>query len=804
MFYNYLKVAFRNLARYKGYSLINIAGLAIGIAGCLLISLWVRDELSYDRYHSSSDRIYRVIIDRSANEIEGRMASTSPLLAGKLALDFPEVLAATRIHESGFPVFQYGDRIFSEEGGLTVDHSFFQIFDGIQFIAGDPATALTKPNTLVLTESLAKKYFDDMDPVGKTIVMDRSESYEVVAIVRDMPANSHLHFDFLDPAVGTRLDRITSWTSMIPRTYVLLDQGADAAQLEAKLATIVQQHVMPRLEQITGVTLEQFQASGQYYNFKLQPLESIHLYSNIEDEFERNGSITMVYMFAAIALIILLLACVNFVNLSTARSAGRAKEVGLRKVVGSTNRQVKAQFLTESILLSGFAVLLAALLVELLLPTYNQLSGKSLEMSLLFRWFLIPGLATLAVAVGLAAGAYPAFMMARFQPAKVLKGNFLLGGARSSVRNILVVFQFAVSVALIVGAITVSRQMDYIQTQNLGFDGDQVLVVRKTDDIGESIRAFKDRVAQLPGVKNTSCSSALIGSDFPIYSMYASGPSGPEPHTIYNYRVDEDFLATYGLKLKQGRFFQKTKGTDAFAVVINETTAQALSVDDPLSAIFTYPNDSQEYHVVGVVEDFHFHTLHQTIKPLVLVPYTGEYMGRNMSIRFDTPDVPGLIGRVEEIWHEYAGQQQFEYAFFDQTYDSRYRTEMRTGQIFGLFSSLAILIACLGLFGLTAYIAEKRSKEIGIRKILGASVINIVSIMSGDFFKLVLIGGVIATPIAWYVFNGWLENFAYRIDLGITTFVMAGGLVLLIALLTVSYQAIKAATSNPVDAIRYE
>jgi len=807
MFKNYVKIALRNFLKHKGFSFISIFGLAIGVACCLLIVLFVLDEISYDQHHKKADQIYRVGIRGFVNNTLFHGVVTCSPMAQTLVNEFPEVTAATRLRNFGFPVFRYEDKVFSEEKVFWVDQSFFDVFT-ISFIKGDPKTALAQPNTIVLTRSMALKYFGDEDPIGKSLNADKQRDYLVTGVVEDVPHNSHFHYDFLASLVTYDDSRSPIWVSNNYYTYFVLQEGASPEALEAKLAELVKKYVGPQIQAAVGITLEQFFASGGEWGYFIQPLTGIHLHSHLDFELEPNGDIAYVYIFSIIALGILLIACINFVNLATARGANRAREVGIRKTVGSNRGQLIQQFLSETTIMSFFAVLLALLAVQFLLPFFNNITGKELAVPYLQNVFTIPFLLGLVLFIGMLAGTYPAFFLASFDPVVVLKTEMSGRSKKSNMRNVLVVFQFTVSIVLIVGTVIVSQQLRYIQNRNLGFNKEQVVVVKKTDDIGNQVPAFRQELLKSPNVINATNTNNLIGNEFGNSAYKLAGATGEETHLLWTYVTDPYFVETYQVKMATGRYYEEGRQTDQQSAVINEAAVKDLGLTDPLGkqivAIAPTPDQSLTFTIIGVMKNFHFKSLHYKIAPLIVHLFGPEGRGRYVSVRVRSENIRETIAFLENTWRKFASNQAFEYEFFDDHFAKIYQAEERTGQIFFSFSLLAIIIASLGLFGLATFVAEQRTKEIGIRKVLGATETGIVFLLSKQFTKWVVLSNLFAWPVAYYFMQKWLQRFAYQASISVWSFLLAFIVVLFLALLTVSYQTVKAAKSNPVELLRYE
>lgn len=808
MLKNYITTAFRNLIKHKTYSLINISGLAIGVMAFILIMLYVRDELSYDRYFPNADQIYRVTTHGVLQGGEFNMA-VSPAPVGAAFVDeIPGVLKSTRVRNFGFPVIRNADLAFSEELWFTVDSSFFDVF-GIELIQGDTRTALTQPNTVVLTQSTAKRYFGDEDPMGKSLSSDQQRDYLVTGIVEDPPHNTHFHYDFLASLMsypGPANDPV--WVSNNFYTYLVLEPNTTPEQVVDQFPGMVLKYAGPQIEQFMGVSWDQLTQQGAEYGFNLQPVPDIHLNSHFEYEVEPNGNLTYVRIFSIIAIFILILACINFMNLATARSAKRAREVGVRKTLGSTRGQLIQQFLTEAILLTLISFILAIVLVELLLPLYSDLVGIRLLLGLFSEALILPSLVMMVLLVGTISGSYPAFFLASFNPVKVLKGSAQAKNSNSWLRSGLVIFQFTISITLFTGTMVVYNQLNYIQNKELGYDKTNVVIVEKTDDIGRHINAFKEDLLQDRRILTVSNSTSLIGHNTNNNVHQVQGEPAENALLLSSFVTDDQYSEAYSIEMAQGRFFSLDRPADSMCVVINETAAENLNIGDPIGRSLLRgggPNgEMAAFEIIGIMKDFHFESMHNPIRPIVIYPFRGNGFGRYTAVRIPEEDMAGTLGYIEEIWKKYAVDQAFEYTFLDDDFNQLYVAEERTKQIATIFSILAIFIASLGLFGLASFIIEQRTKEIGIRKVLGASVLNIYSLLSVDILKLIVIATILSWPISYMTMRRWLENFAYQIDFSHLTFLLAGLLAFIIAIATVTTQAMKAANSNPIKALKYE
>ncbi len=807
MLKNYIKTAIRNLLKRKGYSLVNIVGLAIGMASCLLILMFVNDELSYDAYNEKADRIYRVAASFLYGGRSFDIAVAPPPMAQVLLDEFPEVENAVRFRQQGRYIFRYGDNTFKETRISYADPSFFDIFS-IPLLKGDPNTALDDPNTLILSRNTAQKYFGDEDPVGKTLRLNDQTDYMVMGVFEEIPGNSHFHFDVLISMTSHEESKSPFWMSQNFQTYILLREGADPASVEAKFPDMLIKYMGPQIETFMGKSMEKLAEENELKaEFYLQPLRDIHLHSDLIAEMEATSDIKYVYIFTAIALFILIIASINYMNLSTARSAGRAREVGIRKVLGSFRTQLMRQFLIESMMLCLISLVIALGLVRLALPFFNGLSGKVLSMSALGSPSMIGVLILVTIFVGILAGSYSAFLLSAFQPVHVLKGQVKSGAKTGWLRSGLVVFQFAASIILIIGTFVVFGQLHYIQNKKLGYDKEQVIIMNNTYLLGDQAETFKNQMLAYPQIVSASVSGYLpVPSNDNNSSVMPEGERDSKKATsMQNWIVDYDYITTLGMRIVAGRDFSREYSTDTKATIINQAAAKQFDWAQPvgkrIGRFISNEGDMELYEVIGVVEDFHFETLKETIGPLVM--FLGNSNG-NISFRVETEDIAGTIGLLQKEWKKFLPYQPFEYSFLDERFADMYQTEQRIGRIFGVFAGFAIFIGCLGLFALAAFTAEQRTKEIGIRKVLGATAPNIIRLLTREFVLLIAVANVIAWPVAFLVMKGWLKDFSYRIPLNVWVFAGAGLLTLCIALLTVSYQAIRAALSDPADSLRYE
>jgi putative ABC transport system permease protein len=815
MIKNYFVTALRTIKKQKVFTFINVLGLAIGMAACLLALLYIRDELSYDTYNIKADRIHRVAARVVQQGQEFNISGACAPLARHLIDNYPEVEDAVRMRQGDGIRVKAGEASFRETKVVYSEPSFFNIFT-IPLLQGDPETALAARRSLVLSRTTAAKYFGKADPVGKTVLIDGAEEWAVTGVFEDIPRTSHFHFDVIRSFASLEVEKDPlegSWMSFNYQTYILFREGASARDLAGKLDSVIMSRLAPEVKQMMGISVEDFlKRSGMQIENRLQPLRDIHLRAGDGmSEFEANGDIKSLALFSAVSLFILLLAAVNFVNLATARSSGRAKEVGVRKVLGSLRRDLVGQFLLESLVFSLIALFFAVLLVRLALPVFNQLSGKSMEASLLAT----PGMAAAALGlvllIALLAGAYPAFFIAAFRPAPILKGEqrAIFGGGL--LRRALVVFQFAVSAVLIVGTLVVFRQLRYIQSEKVGFNRDQVLVMDNVGLLGAKAEAFKEEMLAHPRVVKASLSSYLpVPSARNVIIVAAENdPDGRNAPPVAFWTVDHDYIETLEMNLVAGRNFSRELATDAEAVILNEAAVRKFQFDAPLGkrvVHYDFGPDRQGFvqkalSVVGVVQDFNFESLRKAVDPLVL--RLGSSPGK-LILRIRAGDLEETIDALRRKWAAFAPAEPFEYFFLDDRFNRMYESELRTGRVLRSFAGLAVLIGCLGLFGLAAFSAAKRTREIGIHKVFGATVPDVLKLLVREYVLLIVAANVVAWPIAFLMMSAWLRDFAYRTGVGWAGFVGTGLATLVLAVLTVGFQAVKAASASPAETLKYE
>lgn len=804
MLSNYLKIAFRNLIKQKIYSVINIIGLSVGAAASLIIFLYVPAELSYDKFIPGYENIYRVVEDRIYPDHLSHFAMIPGGFSTIFPEEIPEVEKSTRL--IGFPNFaqvaRYEDNIFSEHYFFSADSNFFEVFP-FKFLEGSSNQALRDPNTIVLTESTAKKYFGESDAIGKTIKLNNIDQ-AVVAVIEDVPENSHMKFDALTPSLGVQFLAEPNFYIAGTFTYVKLHEGASANSMNTKLPGLVEKYAAGQIERDLGIPYDKYIEAGNGYRYFLQPLADIYLTSHRSNEIKINGSKTTVTVLSFISVLILVIAGINFVNLATARSAERAKEVGVRKVLGSRKKQLVTQFLSESLLISVVAILIAIALIQFSLGYFNGLSTLPLELGFSTNPTLVLALLGVTLALGLIAGLYPAFYISAMRPVQVLKGKLISSSKGRWLRNGLVVFQFTISIVLISATLITYDQLNFVREKSMGFEKENLLVINH-NSIDEQSAALQEEIKKVPGVVNVGSGNSTPGGYF--FGLSFRQPGTSEIFTPKGMTADDNFTSTLNVNIVEGRSFSD-QFNDSLSLIVNKKAVEAMNLTNPIGTVLINnadPNTPVSYTIVGVVEDFHFESLHTEITPLFIMSTEGQMNFQSVLIaRLSTEDATGTIASIESTWKTVIPEEPFIYYFIDNQLASLYSSEQSSSKLLTTFSMIAIVIACVGLFGLAAFTASQRTKEIGVRKVLGATVISIVKMISGDFAKLVMIAFLIGTPIAWFAMKQWLQSFAYRISLSIDTFLLAGGIVLLFTLTTISYQAIRAATANPVNSLKDE
>jgi len=807
MYKNYFTIAWRTLLKNKGYSAINIIGLAVGLSACLLIGLYVQHELSYDRFHKKASRIFRVDMELKFGDNRLELATANPLLGETAKDEIQEVEQSTRLRWYGSFLVKKGNENIREGNVGWADSTLFDVFT-LPLIAGNPKTALNEPNSIVITESVARKYFDRTDVLGETLTINNTESRKITGVIEDLPSNMHFQFTSFVPLVEDENALEATWAgSQNWNTYLLLKENANVGEVVPLVNNMIGRHMEPELKSIVGKTLDEFVSEGNYFKASLTPLPDIHLQPDRIGELYGSGNIQYVYIFSAIAGCILLIAIINFMNLATARSAKRAREVGMRKVMGSMKSALVGQFITESLLTCAAAMLFAIMMAVAIFPFFNELTGKDLDAGILATPPIVAALIVLTLVVGVLSGFYPGFYLSAFQPVKVLKGTYS-GGKRSVFRSVLVVFQFAASVLLIAATLIVYRQLQYIQHKDVGYHREQMLIVNNTDKLKNRRDAFKTSLLQIPGVQRVTVTGFLPVNYYRNNNSFFTSRAMDikDMISVQKWTIDEDYLETMGMELLEGRNFSKDIASDTASLILNESAAKFLGSRDilekrPYRLEDENTNRLKEFRVIGIVKDFNFSSLRQPVKPLV---FTFGSDDGCLTARLGPSDFMGTLAAIEDTWKTIVPDLPFEYSFMDADFDQLYKGEKQSGKLITYFASLSILISCLGLFGLATFMAEQRTKEIGIRKVMGASVPGITALLSKDFLKLVLIAVALAIPAAWYFTDQWLQAFAYHIPLEWWVFAVASVMALIIALMTVSVQAIKAAVQNPVNSLRSE
>ncbi|NBB19898.1 FtsX-like permease family protein [Runella sp. CRIBMP] len=796
MLKNYFKIAVRSLLKDKGYTALNILGLTIGLTFSLFLVFYITDELSYDRYHEKADRIYRVGAAIKEPERADKVAVTQFPLGPTLKKEFPEVEHAVRFVRNGDKtLFKKGDTQFFEEKVFYADSNVFDVFT-YKFIAGDAKRALIAPNSLVLTRSAAEKYFQTTDNVVGKSLQGKKDTYNITAIIEDVPKNSHLRFNALISASSLGKDFGNNWGNFGFYTYALLTKNSDYKSFEKKLIPMYQKYMASI-----------FSPYNVKINYVVQPIVDIHLRSDLNNEPEELGSMSYIYTFSAVALFMILIACINYMNLTTARSARRAKEIGIRKVSGSLQRHLIAQFLTESTVITLASLVLSLLLIAILLPVFNDISGKTFTFGTIFQPITLISILTIVVVVGLVGGSYPAFYLAKFNPLVVLKGNLAKASSNAPLRQTLVVLQFTISMVMLISTWVVYDQLNFMKNKDLGYSKDQVLVINMPPinrDGRNEIKLMKSEFLKNPKVLSASSSWYTPNSNGQSFNlMEIEGKTGFVNLGVEVYGVDPHYLQTLGIQLSKGRNFTELDRADSLRrMIVNEALIKKMGWTDALGKKIRFAGDTANLaEVVGVFKDFHQKSLYNPIEPLILV-----YRENNGSVqaKISPNDIPSTLAHLEKSYKKVFPQHSFQYNFLDQDFQSQFAADQKRGTIFTAFSSLTVLIACLGLLGLVAFTTEQRRKEISVRKVMGAETGHIVTLISKGFLYLVGVSCLIAFPIAWYFMNQWLEPFPYKTNISPITFLLSAGLVLLITLLTVSFHTVKAALMNPVKSLKAE
>jgi putative ABC transport system permease protein len=794
------------MRKHSGHFILNITGLTIGITSFLLIATYVLNELSYDRFHRNYENIYRIKVKGMMAGSTIDQAITAAPMAQALLNDYPEIEHAVRINGSGDRLVKYGDITFNEDGVLFADSSFFSVFD-FKLLRGDPKSALSNPRSMILTEKSANKYFGNEDPLGKRISLEADTNlYTVTGVIQNIPSNSHFNFDMMGSLNSLGDSRSNFWLNHNYYTYIVLRKGVSKNDLEAKLHDVVVKYVGPDIKKFVGITLEDFQKSGSQFDYELEPLKDIYLKGAQQYSLEPSGSLSNVYIFAVIAILILVIAIINYINLATAKAAGRAKEVGIRKVSGSDTSGLLLQFIGESLIIVTIATIIASLFLLLLTGYFNQHIGKEISVKLFSGYEGFLGLIALILIVGISAGSYPAFVLASFNPVEVLKGTLNPGSISKTLRGILVVFQFTVSITIIICAFVVHSQLKFMTTSDIGINKDNLLIIRRSDALDRQIDTFKEQVRKLPGVENAANSEAIPGTHFNNNAFFLDNDPAKTTYLVNQTYVSYDFAEVLGIKLAEGRYFSKEYGTDTLAILINETAVKYLGLTDPVGKYILQPRGPGEFRklkILGVMKDFNIESMHNKITPVCFIFMPGNY-GGYLCIRLTGKDTQAAIRSIENIWKDFSNRQPFQYSFFADDYNRLYETDFKTGRIFILFSVLAIFIACLGLIGLITFMTSIRTREVGIRKTYGATRSTIISLLSNEVLILILVSSLVAYPVAWFGIRIWLEGFAEKISVNPLIYIFASLLALAIGWISIIYQALKAAAYNPAEALRYK
>ena len=808
MLKNFFINVFRNMRKQRGYIFLNVGGLAIGLTSFLFITLYVIHELSYDRFHRNYENIYRLkVVGRLAGGVLDQAVTAAPVAKAMLN-DYPEVLAATRAIKMGAWLVRFGENKFNEDGVLFVDSTFLNVLD-FKLMKGDARTALVRPRSMVLTEKYAKKYFGKQDPMGQRIIVEADTIlYTVTGIVQNVPDNSHIKFDML-ASLSSFPGQANNdqWVSNNFYTYIVAKDGTNSAALEKKLQGMVTKYVGPQIQEILGYSIDDFRKAGNDYGYALEPLKDLHLKGAPQYNPEPLGSLTTVYIFAVIAFLILIVAIINYVNLATAKSAGRAKEVGVKKVAGAYKSGLVTQFLGESVLIVTIAAILSIILVYALTPSFNQLIGKSLTIGIFGNITGIISLILLILIVGVSAGFYPAFVLASYNPVEVLKGTLSPGSMSKKLRGLLVVFQFTVSIVIIIGSIIVYNQLNYMTKKDLGFKKENLIIIRRPDAFFRQLESFRDQLLQIPGVEKVGYSRQVPGTDFNNNAFFNDEDPEKKTYLLQEAFVSFDFPQALGVQLLEGRFFSREYSTDSSAVLINEAAVKSLGLKDPVGKFILQPRGPQQFKkfkIIGIMKNFNITSMHKAIDPVCFAIMDGGGGDQFATIRLTGNNVNATIKAIEAKWQNFSAQQPFQYDFFTDTWNHLYASEMKTGKIFILFSVLAIFIACLGLIGLVTYITNKRTREIGIRKTYGASIQIVLGLLSKEVVSLILIASLLAYPIAFFGSKYWLEGFASRVRVSPFIYIFATLIVLAIGWLSISYQTVKAASNNPANALRIQ
>ncbi len=808
MFFNYLKTSLRSLLRYKGYSFINILGMTLGLASSILIMLFVLDELSFDKFHKDSDRLYRISVSGKIQGPEIHAAVSCVPIGPALVKELPGVEQYTRLFPfGGDPLVRYEDKSFVEDGFVYADSTFFDVFT-VRFLAGNAGKTLNRPNTLVITRSIAMKYFGSTDVIGKSLqVFDPPQQFSIDGVIEDYPASSHLKFTMLASFMTHPISKNIIWVSNNVYTYIKIAKNTKASVIESGMVAIVEKYVGPQLKQFLGIDLSQMRAAGNRYGYVMTPVTDIHLKSDLDFEFRPNGSISTVYIFSLIAIFLIVIASINFMNMATAKASSRAREVGIRKVVGSQRSQLVGQFLTESSILTLVSFLLAILIAFIALPYLNNIADKNLSIDLINWGLFVPGMILLFLFISVISGSYPSFYLAGFNPVSVLKGKLQMGIRGGWLRKSLVVLQFFITIGLIICTLIISKQNNYLLNKNLNFDKNNVIVVNRAYSLGGQTDAFMDRIRAIPGVTEASVTSMVPGGRSSGNTVFRrEGDSKDNFQALNIMGTDQDFQKTMKIEMVQGRYFSRDFSSDSSAIVINESAAKQLQWDNAVNKILYQVAANQKggdlpMNVIGVIKNYNYESLHQEVKPLIIVM---QKAGVNSIIRYSGASRSEVLSKIHSVWNEVVPNQPFSFTFLEDLLYDNYQKERQMGKIFTIFSVLAIVIACLGLLGLASFTIEKRRKEISIRKCLGAAPVTIMELLLKETIILVLLATFLASPLSWYYMKMWLQNFSYHISIDLGIFIISTLIALFIALITILMHVYNASVRNPVDALKMD
>lgn len=805
---NFIIGIFRGILRDKIYLVLNVLGLALGIGGSILLLLYVRYELSYDDFHNNSERIYRI---NCYAKLEGRELSasvTAPPQARAFMEEYPEIEDATRYYSPSDQKITVDAVTYHEKNFFYADSNFLQMFN-FPLEQGDPATALAKPFSVIVTEEIALKLFGTSNVMGKDIILNNNEVFQITGVISEVPMNSHFRFDYLASFNSHGLSRDDFWLSQMLETFILVREGKDYKELEASFERLMDKYVLPQLQMLVPIKVnnyKEFEASGNIFRYLLQPLGELRFNTQFLLGYDRSIDKVYVYFFALVAMFLILIACINFMNLATARYSYRTKEVGIRKVIGSDRASLIRQFLSESFFITVIAMIIGLTMVELILPLFNRFSETQLSVGYLDHWYIIPSLMGFTALIGLLSGTYPAFYLSSFNPVVILKSKFNSGSGNIRLRSALVVVQFGITIILLIATFVVGSQLRYIRNKDLGFKKENLLVIKNTGDLGEQSETFRQQLQKIPGVINASRSWTFPGSTYYGSTYQLQGDS---TNRLLNFEIiagDYEFIPTLGMELSSGRNFSPEFATDRMNVIINESALPYLGLKNPIGAKLTTPNrqgGQDVLEIIGVIKDVCYKSLHERIQP-ALISFNDDKNNAYTIARIEGEQIVEAMKKAERLWNDFLPHQPMEFTFVDENLNSLYKSEIQAGTVFKLFSALAIFVACLGLLGLSAFAAEKRTKEIGVRKVHGASANSILGLLSREIIILISISSLIAWPVVYYLMKNWLRNFAFQTDISPWIFIVSSGIGMSIAISVVIYQSLKIARINPVEALKYE